>query len=770
MLQAQPVAIGQWRDHLPYYGGKTLLAAGDKIYCSSDPGMFSFDLDDNSITRLWKGSGLSDVGVNSIGYSSTYNTVVLGYSNGNIDLIVGDKIINLADIKMSNILGDRSINHVRVNGQWAYLSCGFAIVVLDLAKREIKDTYRIGNNSTNVFVNELEIYHDTIFAATKDGIYLADLNNPNLSDFQNWTVLTSLPSGSYNSIVAVNDKLYTNFDKANATNQDTIFEFSNGVWSKSNLGVYYTNNDVLDINAGTKGLLIASTVKAWVLNADLSLDKEIVQFYVDGFPGWATDAHPVEIIENNGEYFVCDWRYGLHRVNGVSLPQAIIPNGPYAKDVWELKARNGHLWVATGGYDNAINPRFSIVGTYMFDGSFWHTYNSVTTPGLDTIYDHISVTPDATGKLAYYGSLNTGGFSLAENGIQNVYKLTNTSFNAYSGKNVMLSDFEFDANGKLWALNSGRDGFPISSTLHVLKGNTWQPFTIPAITSNASIMMKMMIDSQGNKWIVKTKTNFGVVVAREKDNNLNSSTLFNVRHLSDGVGSGSLPSLRVNEMAEDHAGKIWFATDQGVAVLYSTDNLYTASAVDASLVTITDPATKVAYHLLATERVTCVAVDGGDRKWFGTDGSGVYLVSAEGTTQLLHFTEENSPLISNKIIDIAIDDVTGEVFIGTEKGIVSYRGTSTEGTDANGFVYAFPNPVKPDYDGIIGIRNLVNNAYVKITDITGNMVYETKAEGGQATWDGKRKDGSRPQTGVYLVFISNGDGTETEVTKILFIN
>jgi hypothetical protein len=202
-------------------------------------------------------------------------------------------------------------------------------------------------------------------------------------------------------------------------------------------------------------------------------------------------------------------------------------------------------------------------------------------------------------------------------------------------------------------------------------------------------------------------------------------------------------------------------------VIYNTENLF-SGAINAEQVLIQEDG--VWRHLLEADRVTAIAIDGGNKKWFGTDGNGVYQMSEDGKTQLKHFTAENSPLLSNKIIDITIDEKMGDVFFATDKGIVSYKGTATDGAAANGDVYAYPNPVKPDFIGTIGIINLVDNALIKITDVSGNVVHETKAEGGQATWNGKLANGDRAATGVYLVFISNGDGTEKAVTKILFIN
>lgn len=763
---AQGVAIGKWRDHLPYNKGLAVGAGGNNIYCATNPGMFYYDTQDNTINRMAKTNGFSDMGVNCLAYSAVYDMEILGYSNGNIDLLVGKQIINIPDIKRSSILGNKIINHICVVGDIAYLSCGFGIVVLDLIKKEIKDTYKIGNNGTFVFVNEIEVYHDKIYAATKEGLYSASVSSSNLSAFQSWSLQVTLPAGNFNTIAVVNDLLYTNFDKANAGNQDTVFLYNNSVWTKPALGIYYNNDDIKDINVSASELLISLPLKAWVISADYSLKHEYTEYSLYGLPSWHTIARPMEMVEKNGEYFVADSIFGLMSFKGADFNAQLIPDGPDYADVWELKAKNGKLWVATGGYTNAINQVWSNVGLYSYDGAEWTNYNDIITPGWVSVRDIITVAPHPTeANQAYFGSYGYGLIDLSKGSIVAGYNNGNSSLKDYNGAGtVLVTGLDFDADNNLWALNSGVPGALVDEPLHLFKNGTWTGFKIAGITSNASILIKLMIDSQGNKWMIKTKTNFGVVVAKEKSN----GTDFDVRHLSINEGSGKLPSEKVNDIVEDKKGKIWFATDQGVAVVDDLTDMYDASAAfDVQQILIQEDS--VWHHLLESERVTAIAVDGGNKKWFGTEGAGVFQLSEDGTQQLQHFTTENSALISDNIIDIAIDEMTGEVFFGTDKGIISYRGTATDGGTSNGLVYAYPNPVQHDYNGTIGIKGLVNNAIVKITDITGVLVYETLAEGGQATWDGKR-NGERVQTGVYLVFISNDDGTETAVTKILFIN
>jgi hypothetical protein len=224
-------------------------------------------------------------------------------------------------------------------------------------------------------------------------------------------------------------------------------------------------------------------------------------------------------------------------------------------------------------------------------------------------------------------------------------------------------------------------------------------------------------------------------------------------------------------MAEDLDGNMWVGTSSGPAVYYNPDAVFSGDNFYATQVIIPrKDGTIYGDLLLATETITAIAIDGANRKWFGTQNSGVYLMSADGLKQIYHFNTANSPILSNSITDIAIDPASGEVFIGTDQGVISFRSTATLGGDAFGKVYVFPNPVRPEYQGNIVVTGLIRDTNVKITDISGNLVFETTSLGGQAIWNGKNMDGKRASTGVYLVFCTNEDGSQTFITKLLFIH
>jgi len=224
----------------------------------------------------------------------------------------------------------------------------------------------------------------------------------------------------------------------------------------------------------------------------------------------------------------------------------------------------------------------------------------------------------------------------------------------------------------------------------------------------------------------------------------------------------------VRAIVEDLDNEIWLGTGKGVAVIYSPSSVISSSNFDAQQILIKQDG--INQYLLESEVVTAIAVDGANRKWIGTESGGAFLMSPDGTSQLLNFNETNSPILSNYIITITIDQKTGEVFFGTNKGMISYKGDAIMSDGGCNNVLVYPNPVRENYDGPIAIKGLVPNGNVKITDVSGNLVYETKSNGTQAIWYGKNFEGSKAQTGVYLVFSSDDEGKNTCITKLLFIN
>jgi ligand-binding sensor domain-containing protein len=282
-------------------------------------------------------------------------------------------------------------------------------------------------------------------------------------------------------------------------------------------------------------------------------------------------------------------------------------------------------------------------------------------------------------------------------------------------------------------------------------------------------LSKILVTQSGHKWVIVARGNG--LFAMDDGTTIDETSDDIYKKVSVVDKFGKVITNDVRSFAEDYSGNLWLGTNQGILVMYGPYRLFTEGSVYAQEILIPrNDGTGLADPLLGTQVVTAIEVDGANRKWLGTSGGGAYLVSEDGLEQVAHFTANNSPLLSGTINDICVDGVTGEVFFGTDKGIISYKGDALEGFDNYSQVVVYPNPVRENYEGPVAIKGLVESTNVKIMDVGGNLVYETESMGGQALWDGTNFRGERVATGVYMIYLSNSDGSLSHVTKLLFIH
>jgi hypothetical protein len=473
----------------------------------------------------------------------------------------------------------------------------------------------------------------------------------------------------------------------------------------------------------------------------------------------------------DGTFWAADFNNGLMKKNPNNSVELIIPNGPSSDAVYVMAAGKGNLWVASGQLDGT-SPNYSVKeGIYYFSDNNWKNFNC----NNDTVYQTlcnfgsksviaVAVDPNDP-EHAYIGTWGSGLLEYSSQGGMHRYTDANSTIVSHNTIQdyYLVGGVGFDQDGVLWGVCSANRNGIFSRE----PNGTWHQYIISDVNISTYGLYKLITDDFGQKWFIAREgasTGSGICVFKEQ--NLSTPTLAGFKRYTDRVNFGNLPSLFIRDIAKDKDGAIWLGTDKGVAVIYNPGNALTNTNADAQQVIIVQDG--YAQYLLESEIVSAVAVDGANRKWFGTYSSGVYLLNPDGTKQLMKFDITNSPLPSNNIISIAIDDKTGEVFFATEKGIVSYRGDATEGGDKCEDYYVYPNPVTADYTGPVAISGLINNADVRIADVSGNIVYHTKANGGLAVWNGNNFDGNRAQTGVYVVYVTNEDGTESCVTKMLF--
>ncbi len=728
------IPVGNWRTHLPFSKGIAVEQVGNQIYCATENGLIEFNRTDNEMRVFDRVNGLSDIGLSYIRYNSDAKTLVIAYKNGNIDLKVGSRFININALKGKNMTGDKTIFHCFNRGNLAYLSCGFGILELDLTKREIRNTFIIGDGGNPTKVYALTDDGTYFYAATQKGLLRAFINSANLSDFNQWKTVPGSFNRAYRNVALLGNKIIT-------TNSDSIYSFQNESWAVSQpiTGVSYgkleTRNNVL---------IATSTFRP--IKFDVNVSPTQLPIYAE------ITNQQAAICDEVGTVWLADFKLGLvkYLANGF---ENFSPKGPASTAVFRVRAsKNGGVWVCGGGFDqSSYNSLYRIDGAYHFKDDEWKNFNRNTVPATNLIFDWLEAVEDPNSGKAYVATWTGGLLEFENDKFIKHYDSTNSSIQNQIGNPGVypVGGLAFDSNGDLWMTNYGT-GKPL---VVKRRNGTWANFSF----GSEDKLGALFIDRNNQKWAVLR--NGGIWVINAANNR--------VRFLNNAAGSGSLPSMNVNCIAEDKDGLVWVGTDLGPVVFYSPSSVITANTVDAQRIKVKQG--EFVGYLLGTEVINTMAVDGANRKWFGTQ-NGVFLMSADGTKLIHQFTENNSPLISNNIMSLDIDPKSGEIFFGTDKGLISFRGNATDGTEACTSVKVFPNPVQSTFEGLVTISGLINNGYLKITDVTGNLVYQTRANGGSYSWNKTDYTGRKVNTGVYIVMVTDETGANTCLAKILIEN
>ncbi|MCL3780361.1 hypothetical protein EMN47_08135 [Prolixibacteraceae bacterium JC049] len=751
--------IGTWQDHFSFNQAFLVEKAQENIYVASPKGLFYYNTTDNSVNKLTKAEGLSDVGISAIAYNNNSQTFLIGYSNSNVDFITTDGTINLPDIKRKNILGDRSINNILMIDNKAYLSCGFGIVLLNMEKKEVTETYYIGDNGASIAVYDMAFDGTNLYAATEQGVYYADYNEPNLLDFTKWHRYDNLPDADskFSRVTIINNRLLVCQEGAkDATTGLPTCKF----YMKEGSNWNQKLNDVKHLFSWRKNgdnLIITQRDEITWFNSTLQKTGKKITAYSTHF------FTPRDIYTDGTTHWIADWNHGLVS-NKSGGWQEYRPAGPNNNNAFTMLANGNDLWIVGGGRNSAWNNIFSKAEVKHFDQeeNNWQIYNDIQFSQLASTHDFINVAVDPADKdHIYCGSWSTGLYEFNDGKFVAKHTSENTNGKiehvAISADMTRIGGVAFDKDGQLWLTTSE----VANNKLVVRKTDgSWDSFRFTQSVNNPKVG-NIIVTQNNHKWIQLFRDGVYVIGDQTSDQRkLRVKARFNG---SDKV----LDNIQC--MVEDLDGKIWLGTTQGVVVYTYPSSVFSQTDFVGMQPSV-DNNDDFYHPLLSDQTVTAIAIDGANRKWLGTEKSGVYLVSADGTQEIKHFTTENSLLPSDRILSIAVNDKTGDVFFGTQEGIVSYDAGATKGNDVFQNVYAYPNPVREDYKGLITITGLVKDTNIKITDVSGNLVYETTSLGGKATWDGLNAEGKRAATGVYLVFAANKDGSDSAVTKILFIH
>ncbi len=726
LVAQNQIPTGTWRSHFSYRNAKVCEASSKFIYSASENGFWRTS-NIGEMTLLKKEDGFNGIEITSLKYNSNADVLVIGYADGNIDLLFKDQQIqNIPGFKNKLLQGDKRINHCSFSGNDAILSTNFGLLIIDISKREIRDSYTsIGNNGQEIPLFASTVMGDSIYVGTTTGIRSAKYSRTiNLNDFNQWKWAFESSSPCF-KMSAWNDSLF--FEHDSTIKKYYRGSVSTAFSSKRSTAKIFTNSEGLHI--GRQGSITKINDQGYTVEP-VNLIADFTQFY-DKIYWFCTGIGPGIIKKDlNGEV-------------------AFMPNGPDQVSVFKMSKEGNMLLTTGGGLSSTFGNAFNNSGFYLYNADGWKS--NLSSPLNVNMYDFTFVAYHPTYQ-SLYAATHSNGILIIQNGeIKQKMDETNTPLKRINDSSFLhLGGMAVDSKGNFWVVNYAQSKPLLCRSF---KGE-WFSFGL----LDEQEITSLTIDANDRKWM--TLKSGGIIVFHEGESLSQSN---DDRMVRIGKQHG-LVSTEVLSIAADKNGYVWIGTNQGLNIYTGSQTLFSNPKVDRFIV---DQDGKLGY-LLGEETITDILVDGGSRKWFATR-NGLFCADEYGQQVIKRFSTENSPLISNNIICLGQIDNTGELFIGTDKGIVSYRNDAASGNNNFGEIKIYPNPVPPKYDGIITIEGLAENAEIRITDLHGRLVYQTKANGSKATWDGYRLDGSKPNSGVFFVFGMNNDGSETAMGKFIFI-
>ena len=753
------IQIGQWDDAVSFSQSKYVELGNNKVYCAASNGLFYYDQLDGSVNRITKVQGLSGIGITALKYNYGNDELYIGYRDGDIDILKGSTVYNMPDIKISNLVGSKRINEFYIVSNGLYIGTDYGISLIDIKNREVTESYYM-TNEKNISVKDLVIFNANLYAASDSGLYIAALNSSTIINPKYWVKDTSFSYADSNisQIEFFNSTLFVNF-KSDNYNSDIVFiKNSDETWTQFN---GFPSSGIKSIKVNNNLITFALNYTVYVFNTSLS-QTNIVWFLREGEALQPQQA----IIDSGDSIWIADKNDGLLRYSGEFKFATLTPNSAPNNDAFNITIKGDNVYVSCGGVHGEISTNtYSTNGLFQYKSGEWTNLKNLSGSPFDTIFDILQTIEDpADPTKLYAASYRNGLVEIKDEAVKTIYNNTNSAISKVVTTSttwywVGTSAVAFDTDQNLWTVSSMVDSAIVVKT----KSNKWFKYSISSVLITPRIV-KLMIDKNGYKWYVAPKN--GLIVF-DHNNTFSDATDDNIKLLSFSDGKGSIPGSLVNCIVEDIDGQIWVGTNEGIGVFYTPADVFNEDINAEQIFIEQDGYTQ---YLFETESIIDIAIDGANRKWIATANAGVFLVSEDGTEEILHFDKDNSPLFSNHIMSIAINHNSGEVYIGTDEGILIYRSDATLAKYNFNDATVFPNPVTSDYQGLIAIKNLYANSEVKITDVAGNLVYETFAKGGTATWNGKNMDNQRVASGVYLVFSATPSGAESNVSKILFLN
>ena len=740
----------QWRAHPAYSSINMIVVMQEKVYAVSTPSLFSVDKQSETITNYSRLAGLNGAVITNIAYNSSLDLLLVCYENGQLDVLnSAAEIDNIPDLYLKQANFSKVVNSVYMHGHTAYLAMDFGVMLLDMKKREIKDTYFIGAASSEVEVEYITIMGDSIYALSPDMLYSASLSDP-LSDYAYWH-LQPLPKGKeVSGFCAHEDQLYMVRDTV-------LWSQTEGQWRELSTdyavkGLCQTVDELFVLPKDIEGIA--------QIGSDMSLQLQ--------------DLGIITAIQKDGNsYWFASLSYGLIRGKDMTFFR---PEGPINSTAYRMRFFGDRLYVVPGGRWAVQNLTPGEI-MYYENGLWVNISNFHLNASTGTnILDLMNVAQDPLDKNHYFVTSYCSG--LLEMYDLEVLKLYTTINSALQTEVPVRPELYtrtdgamYDDQGNLWFFNAGGN----MNNIHIITPDKqWVSYNVSYQGKEVPLHTpgEIMVDRRNPqwKWIPVCRYNPGLILLQDNGTPTNPKD-DHVTYRQNWIdqNNNSISPVSIYTIAQDDDNTIWVGSNNGIILIpYSVD--FTTSNRCERVVISRNDGTQLGDYLLENEQVNSIVVDGANRKWIGTATSGVFLLSPDGKETIEHFTAENSPLPSDNVLSIAIHESTGEVYFGTSEGLVSYMSDAVSPADNFREVYAYPNPVRSNYKGMVVIKGVMGNTEVRIVDASGNLISTIPSNGGEAVWDLTSAAGVRVASGIYTAICNTTDGNAHGSVKVMVIH
>ena len=764
--------IGQFSAHIPMMSFHSVAVADDYVYAAADNGLLLLEKstmnEEHPALSSWsKVEGLSDIDIVKVFYDRNHKALIICYANGNIDVVKEDKLYNVSNVKDKQITGSKVLSHIRMYDGQIFLIYPFGVVIFNPEDLVIEDSWFTKKDGTQYVAYDMAVTEDRYYISTDHGIFSLPKQHSTPANFMDWELDLDADDNVYNHLVTFNDAVYAIKHSISDENADDTLYVKNADGWQSTDRAFQMVNSLMVVETE---LAVGNWDYVQTLDADLTPTFLAFWYSDNNYP------NVQEAVIDGDVIWAADKTYGLVQYNRTYFSyRYYIINGPFSSATEGICSYNGVTAVVPGSHKGSgyapcwLHPSLS-----WFSNQGWQSnpYEFLNYDPAHNTYDLTNVIINPNDESEWFvASWGNGLFRCKDQHVVQHYNADNSRLDFMSETDrTLVSGLGFDKKGNLWMTNSG-----CAKMLKMLEPDgTWHSYNIGSgvVTSGYQnvVAEHLLVDSRGYKWIT---------FPREDALNRYHLVAFTDNGTYDNLGDDKFARVDMNVaaevnsstvycIAEDLDGEIWIGTDKGVKVIHFPSKIFDGTAHPKNILLEQDGYVSVLFEF---EEITAIAVDGANRKWIGTSKAGVFLMSEDGQKQLQHFTAEDHPLFSNQITAISVDPLSGEVFFGTSKGLVSYRGTATGGFVTYEELPVYPNPVRHGYSGPVAVNGLKANSLCKITDASGHLIWQGYSNGGELIWYCVDMFGKRPATGVYYVMCSDNEtGKEKIVTKFLFVN